>query len=438
MYNKINIIVADDNLKERKEIIDWVEKCFHNADVTINEFSRANKVIEQLDDSENSFDFIFTDIEFKFDEDPHMAGKRIAERALKLKNKPRVVLLSGKWLNGKILQLPPVLRELTRVPKDESTDQDMFNELVAEDINHWSSFKCSQASYRQRIELLKALANTQDGGEIVAIGNENWRLKDLFPLETWNGKTSVNNYQRCARLLIKYPLVDKDIWLEANPENAVFTLAIKDYYDELYFNPKYGKLLNKIATDAMKLLELNFRYFIYEILNDTNQQKQLQTELLRSRNLYGSYMGKLGGEDANHEISNNDIVLFAHKLTGRLAAIGSYLFLDFEMERIYSIIKDGSYEYTGMPTGVRQMFSQDFFIIGTGSKSDGHKRYKKYQPIFCCCSQDEQDLLRQWWNEMNKWMRSNLSSEQITAIEERVTQCLTYLDLDAPCDQTAL
>lgn len=439
MENKIKLLVADDILNERKKITAWVNSCLPAKSFTVTEFEKWKDAESEISkQKKNSYDFVLTDIVFERQDDGRTGGKSIAEAAMSVTRKTRIFLISKNWGKHEILQITSKLPSVKTISKDDETTQIDFNLLFYSELDKWCEYKCLQMSFDQK-EILKAsiAKGKATGDSEFEIGNEKWKLKNLFPHIDWLKGDSTKNFQKVITYIIKYPQVKSKSWFElpANTTNCPYKLPIRDYYEELYYNPKYFEELNKIKLNTVDFLRFNFKYFVYNTLGDTINKTAAKRELLNHRHLTLNYTEKLDGENAMGEIEFATMKTFCRNLTGRLIAIGLYLFLEFSTLEIYDLLNDGKYEkkrnFKDKEPQPDILLSQFYFITGTSTRA-GHARYKRYNDIFKSCSEDEKNILKEWWSEMNTWLtkHSNLTEDNLKTVNDRINDYIHYIPLD--------
>lgn len=438
--NKLRILVADDELGERDTIMNWIKSVLPPNTYILIDFADWDAAVKEIGKKKQdlAYDFVLTDIYFENQQDGRSGGKKIIEAATKHARKTRVIVVSGNFDKNDVLAIYRQFPSIITISKTDPT-QDYFNSLFYPELERWCEYKFLQMSLEQRKNLTSALAdkkNNAKGDLEFKIGNEKWKLKYLVPHINWEDNNETRNFQKVISFIIKYPLVESKAWYEPNSNG--YTLAIKDYYEELYYNPNYSTLIEKIKADSIGFLTFSFKYFVYNVLSDITNKSNTGNALRRDYpNLFGTYTQKLEGENMSKEIERNTMISFGRNLTGRLIAHGLYLFLDYSILQTFDLLQNQSFNIISEADRVQpdKLFSQYFFIKGASSidtnqePTKSHKKYNTYGKIYNACSEDEKAILNEWWKNMQAWLanESNLCDDNKKTVSDRINQYLHYI-----------
>jgi hypothetical protein len=430
---KIRVLVSDDQASDRKQILQLLSGAMGDKfNIDLHTYWEDAK--REIQQASQPFDFVFTDMVYEFQDDARLGGKHIVEAVLDRSRMTRIFLVSKNWSNRDILNMLNDRPNLERIPKNAELSQEEFNEILFPQINVWCRFKSAQFSYEQREDLRSKLySGTIGPSEKIGVGSEIWQCDQLFPHLIWENKSRQDIYQEIMVYLISYPVVEAKMWHQMPSKTDGYTLPILEYYQELYFNPDYASKLKTIRTNARFMLTEMFKHYVFELTGRDDRKKEVIKALGAHMPLLGGYKNRLEGQDSYGNIAPKTIHWFIHKLTGRLIAIGAYLFLNFTKGKIQNILMDGNFK--GDNRENRGLFTQHFFI-GNMTDKDGMQRFSQYQKIFCNCSEDERDILREWWMDAMKLLEGHLdlTRSEIDGIKEHIAQFIpVYLNPSANC-----
>lgn len=128
---------------------------------------------------------------------------------------------------------------------------------------------------------------------------------------------------------------------------------------------------------------------------------------------FGKYMGKkelgslLDDFDSNKQRANR--LMFSDRLTGRFVCIGAYLYLNFSMQLIHSILiaKQFNPDIAGVKSETPyRMLRSNFFVSGMGKDDTDEGRIMCFSKVCNGISDAEREHLTKWYRDLNSFIDS--------------------------------
>ena len=435
VHSKIKILIADDVADERELIESRLQEIFFADSLELQQSVDVDDALAKI--RKIDFDFVFSDMSFVGNKDD--GGKIILTAAAKKSNKTRLFLFSHYRSKSTPIKAEEELKALkisfSVIGKDpDDFPISDFKNSVDSEFRKWTSYQCLKIQREEVAALCKLIKpSTFSENEIVSVGKDKWRIKDLFFTVDWKNKGNHSSiYSQINEYLIRYPVVTLEAWTK--PNKGKFTLPIVDYYEELYFNPAFADVVQEqINPESERLLNLILKVLAFDKLSLSNSKTTALTALRDSR-LINNYTGIVPGKDPKtNELLPKAMPSFIYKLIGRQAALGCYLLFCLTPIEINNLLMYGTLSATASDNNdaYKQLISQSLFLENTNDNSLDHIKYGLYPHIYKNVSEDERAFLKSWWNKIPAFLTDEcgLNQAQITTVLSVTTKPFQYFQL---------